>query len=209
MDRRDEGSEEDASEADGDAMSFVRSLSPAHREEWEREKTRRMVTYFIWCDATGLVKIGMTSNLVSRLNNLSSAVPVSLLGTLPGDRERDLHGRFAASRIYREWFAPTEDLVTFICSLESKACNEETVRNLAAEARPHISMACPFCKATKVHEIGATNGSRMKCSECGALGPRGRDGDNARWRWSHRPWIDRRAPSHTEAVDGLPMEINE
>lgn len=57
----------------------------------------------------GLIKIGVTSNLVSRLRALrnSSPVPVELLATVSGKGtlyEMKLHERFAALRRHGEWF---------------------------------------------------------------------------------------------------------
>jgi hypothetical protein len=57
----------------------------------------------------GLIKIGVTSNLTSRLRAIrnSSPVPLELIGSLDKQgtfREMQLHGRFASLRRHGEWF---------------------------------------------------------------------------------------------------------
>ncbi len=66
------------------------------------------VVYFIEAPATGLVKIGKTTDLQKRFAALStqSPTPLRVLKTIPGysDEERALHERFAKHRRHGEWF---------------------------------------------------------------------------------------------------------
>jgi hypothetical protein len=67
--------------------------------------------YFIEALGTGLVKIGFTRSLSSRLNSLrtSCPVPIRLLWSVPGDviDEKRFHERFASLRKRGEWFELT------------------------------------------------------------------------------------------------------
>jgi hypothetical protein len=64
--------------------------------------------YFVQCEATKLVKIGVTNDVRRRMAMLAtgSAAPLKLLGIAEGDAEAesDLHQRFAAQRVRGEWF---------------------------------------------------------------------------------------------------------
>ena len=57
-------------------------------------------------------------DLSQRIDKLQNASPyeLTLLRVLPGgvNGERELHRRFAAAHVRREWFRPTDDLVAFI-----------------------------------------------------------------------------------------------
>jgi len=68
---------------------------------------------------TGSIKIGCSDDVEARLQGLASYYggPVSLLATMPGDREREreIHDRFASLRLGRtEQFRPGPDLMAFI-----------------------------------------------------------------------------------------------
>lgn len=74
--------------------------------------------YFIQAKNNGLIKIGFTSNLKSRLSDLSSMspVPLELLAFTDGDYnlERELHTTFSNYRSHGEWFHPSDELMNFI-----------------------------------------------------------------------------------------------
>ena len=74
------------------------------------------VTYFIQPENGGLIKIGKAKNLKDRLAMLQtgSAAPLVCLGYLEGDRESEMHRRFARLRLFGEWFRPGQELVEFI-----------------------------------------------------------------------------------------------
>jgi hypothetical protein len=75
-------------------------------------------TYFIRCSIGGNIKIGRTRDIAYRLMTLQMACPfaLDLIGTLPGDREREFHVGFADARRHGEWFEPTTELLAFITS---------------------------------------------------------------------------------------------
>jgi transcriptional regulator with XRE-family HTH domain len=79
---------------------------------------RKRKLYFVRRESDGAIKIGLSRNPKARLGNLRVATPdrLSLLGTVDGDyaRERELHKRFADSRIAGEWFEPTDELLALI-----------------------------------------------------------------------------------------------
>lgn len=81
---------------------------------WDSRVSR---VYFI-SDAYGYVKIGTSLDVEMRMQEIQrhNARPVRLLATVPGGlkRERELHARFASSRLLGEWFAPTTELLAFI-----------------------------------------------------------------------------------------------
>lgn len=62
------------------------------------------------------VKIGRSRNPVARINTLQtfSPTPLKTLFILEGDRERELHQRFAAYRTKGEWFRVSGELREFI-----------------------------------------------------------------------------------------------
>ena len=74
--------------------------------------------YFMHAPDVGLVKIGATSSLESRLRALQngSPVPLVLIGLIDGDKsvERELHNHWAHLRAHGEWFQASEELVAYI-----------------------------------------------------------------------------------------------
>lgn len=62
------------------------------------------------------VKIGKSRNPVRRINHLQTFSPTKLrpLFILEGDREKELHSRFAEYRVNGEWFEVKGELRTFI-----------------------------------------------------------------------------------------------
>jgi hypothetical protein len=67
----------------------------------------------------GLIKIGVTTNLTSRLRAIRNSSPVSVevLATMPGCgifKEMQLHDRFAALRRHGEWFEDDGSIRAYI-----------------------------------------------------------------------------------------------
>lgn len=66
------------------------------------------LVYFVAHETSGLVKIGTTVCLATRLRHMQagSPVPLSVLFCISGGRttERALHSRFSAARAHGEWF---------------------------------------------------------------------------------------------------------
>lgn len=81
--------------------------------------------YFIQGEATGLIKIGYSRNLLTRFGQLqtASADVLRLLLRSPGDQqhERELHGRFAPWRRHGEWFEPAKPLLRHIADHQRPA----------------------------------------------------------------------------------------
>lgn len=71
--------------------------------------------YFILNPTVGIIKIGVTADVPTRLLALEHAcgMPLELLGVLPrGARyERDLHAAFWKARLRGEWFSPSVALL--------------------------------------------------------------------------------------------------
>jgi hypothetical protein len=71
------------------------------------------IIYFIGPEA-GMVKIGFTSDLPTRLKRLQmgSPVPLYVLAQVegPATLEREYHARFAAARAHGEWFMRAIDV---------------------------------------------------------------------------------------------------
>lgn len=69
----------------------------------------------------GKIKIGFSTNPARRVESIQSVNPnmMKVLGTLPGSErmERELHKRFKRLRRHGEWFAPEEELLTYIETL--------------------------------------------------------------------------------------------
>jgi hypothetical protein len=75
------------------------------------------VVYFLGAE-NGLVKIGFSSDYLSRLSKLQNACPVSLLplAVIPGGRveERAYHARFKHLRRHGEWFELDQEMEDLI-----------------------------------------------------------------------------------------------
>lgn len=88
----------------------------------EFEKTPKLLgkseVYFIRSEQADMIKIGYTTDIAQRLNNLQTASPFSLklLISVPGtlEDERNLHKLFDSCRGHGEWFAPHPELLEFI-----------------------------------------------------------------------------------------------
>lgn len=74
-----------------------------------------MSVYFI--KAEGRIKIGFSDDVPTRVKQVLSAYPEGeLLASMPGDRELEkfFHRKFAADRIFGEWFTPTDELLSLV-----------------------------------------------------------------------------------------------
>lgn len=74
--------------------------------------------YFIQQGDNGPIKIGYTTDLLSRMDTLQTGSPykLNLVLCFQGfvTTERELHAKFRKDRMRGEWFAPSEELMTFI-----------------------------------------------------------------------------------------------
>ena len=112
-----------------DLKCYGKSLSPSQRKMWidraaltacgrgNEIAAKESIVYFI-SPGDGLVKIGFTTSLSSRLRSLRTAHPkeLSILLVFPGTQEdeRDLHLRFANLRVGGEWFKYDEMIKNFV-----------------------------------------------------------------------------------------------
>ncbi|MDB5697933.1 MAG: nuclease family protein, partial [Alphaproteobacteria bacterium] len=85
------------------------STLPRRNSICDRAKAR---IYFL--AGAGLIKIGVTTNLTSRIRSIrnSSPVPLELLAVIPGNNftEAGFHQRYASQRRHGEWFDDTPEL---------------------------------------------------------------------------------------------------
>lgn len=86
------------------------------------------MTGFIYAiECSGRIKLGFSKDPEKRFNKVASDAPFpcQLLGYWPGSRadEIDVQDKFRAGRVHGEWFAATEELLSFIADV-----NERTVR---------------------------------------------------------------------------------
>ena len=89
---------------------------------------KKECVYFLEDSHTGLIKIGRSKHLTTRLKNLAAGNPTLIvLGVIPDgyDRELDLHTRFSDNRVTGEWFdinrkdlKAVDDVVFFVMSVE-------------------------------------------------------------------------------------------
>lgn len=99
-------------------MVLVPSSAIFRRTNRATEKVRDV--YFIQAETLGLIKIGVATDIQSRLRSLQASCPDRLvvLGLLTchnfGQQEREVHARFADARAHGEWFRPTVELLDFI-----------------------------------------------------------------------------------------------
>lgn len=87
--------------------------------------------YFIHSETTGLVKIGVATNIAARFSSIvtMSPVPLSLVGYHLGDARREigLHRLYAALRSHGEWFKVTSEIAREMLQLHRYFCG---ARNL-------------------------------------------------------------------------------
>jgi hypothetical protein len=117
-------------------LELHKRLTPAQRQMWidkaslaacgrsNETAARELIVYFVAC-GDDLVKIGHTTNLRSRLRSLRTATPKELrvLLVIPGarDLEQELHRKFEAHRVGREWFSRCDAIAEFISSHRTPA----------------------------------------------------------------------------------------
>jgi hypothetical protein len=72
--------------------------------------------YFIQDTRCGDIKIGKSKNPEKRLNEVTpqGIILATILDPTGGQLERELHSKFDHINLYREWFAPTKELLFFI-----------------------------------------------------------------------------------------------
>jgi hypothetical protein len=78
-------------------------------------RANRTIRTVYLVEGAGLLKIGIASNMNSRLCSMQggSPVPLTLLATFPGNRgsERLLHRQFSSIRRHGEWFEFSQDIL--------------------------------------------------------------------------------------------------
>ena len=112
--------------ASGDVSLQLEALGFNHLsvKKWKLNLSKKTScsVYFLQAKDNGLIKIGFTSNLKSRLSDLSSMspVPLELLAFTDGDcnLERELHSTFSNHLSHGEWFHPSDELIKFIESIK-------------------------------------------------------------------------------------------
>jgi hypothetical protein len=80
-----------------------------------------MPVYFLRAETLGLIKIGFSEKIESRLASLRIGRPdaLTLLGVISGSTpvtEREVHAQFEGDRVRGEWFHPSDELETFVRS---------------------------------------------------------------------------------------------
>lgn len=110
-----------------DLIAYSRTRNPTPepiiRAPLIQSDSDRRGVYVVHAEGTDRYKIGIASNLRRRLASLRAMSPVPLKLVLFIERrnrrdcskhERDLHLRFAGSRLHGEWFAGSPDLIAFL-----------------------------------------------------------------------------------------------
>ena len=98
--------------------------------------------YFIQIEDTGLIKIGVTGDLIGRLQSFKTLFPqkFKLLLTIKGNikQEQQIHLKFKSLRQHGEWFYPDDQLLNFISSLRIKSlkCEEDLNYYLSNDFNP-------------------------------------------------------------------------
>jgi hypothetical protein len=100
-------------------------------------KTSKLpVVYVLMAYGSNYIKIGRTTGLKQRINNLQSGCPfnLSLWLTIKTPKSREvekfLHARFAEIRVRGEWFNPTDkDLDDLLCFFSDTNVHIKEVRN--------------------------------------------------------------------------------
>ncbi len=89
--------------------------------------------YFIQAETVNHIKIGYVNgdDASDRLAELQvgSPVPLRLIGTMPGtmEDEKNLHRRFASSRLSGEWFRSTPELLQLVAPMEFRRLGETEI----------------------------------------------------------------------------------
>lgn len=91
-------------------------------DKWDLGENQ--IIYFIQAGEDGAIKIGLTSNILTRIISFRTHQEKALFirRLVPGNlmREREIAQKFDHLRIRGEWFSPGPDLVEYINSLEDE-----------------------------------------------------------------------------------------
>jgi hypothetical protein len=107
------------------AQDRQRARDASQAADRRREKCR---VYYVERTAEGLIKIGFTQNLRSRLASLRREWgDLRLLATHQGDAtvEGHVHAQFADLRVLGEWFTPDDRLRRHIVRLQHRPYNDQ------------------------------------------------------------------------------------
>jgi transposase len=104
-----------------------------------------MKIYFIQSGENGPIKIGITSNLKSRLSAMQSDCPfkLKLLASFSGSKEDEisLHSEFSDCKLRGEWFNPVSSLESLIESIlqnnPSSSCLDKPHSKPRLNQKPH------------------------------------------------------------------------
>jgi DNA-binding XRE family transcriptional regulator len=99
------------------------------------------VTGFIYAiECGGRIKIGYSTNPKLRLAKIASdsPFPCNFIGQWPGTLEDEgaIHARFEAVRCYREWFAATDELRSFLSAVRMEKRKKARSRSIREEDGP-------------------------------------------------------------------------
>lgn len=90
----------------------------AKRKAKKSKKQEDKKVYFLQASPDGLIKIGYTSNLDSRISSIRSDSPseIRLLASVDGTREleAELHEEFASYNQHGEWFKPSREILQYV-----------------------------------------------------------------------------------------------
>lgn len=118
-------------------------------EQCEEQDAETRV-YFLQCQSTKLIKIGIATDVSRRIADIQSMCPtkLKLLTSIRGGLhiEVDLHRRFAVARRHGEWFSPVPELLWFIGEKVDKKSQEE------AELKSYNGPLRDLMKATGLNE---------------------------------------------------------
>jgi len=99
--------------------------------------------YFVQAETSKAIKIGVSWNPKRRLAELQNGhhEALSLIGELDGDSklERELHRRFASSRMSGEWFACTDELLETIKELDRAKDSPMTLASITEDSRETLA----------------------------------------------------------------------
>lgn len=99
----------------------LRLTGPNADKDWLLDKRKNWQTYAIEAIGQSAIKIGKTTDIDRRFDELQVASPHELrvVVVLEGDRESELHNRFQCYRIGGEWFRYSDEIRAVICASET------------------------------------------------------------------------------------------